>query len=124
MLQHVGVIDGGAAIRYLDVPPPFKRSKRHEQIGRAIALILIIGSNQTSLLHRDRFARVGQQLFGRLVQTNQRSFGVARTLVHIKHILHRRYERATLLRWNDPLLFEMRLKFVFFRTRPMVLSLA
>src|ERR1700722_17684463 len=45
-------------------------------------------------------------------------------MINRQHIFHRRYERTVLPRRNNPLLFEMRLKFVFFRTRPIVLSLA
>ena len=88
------------------------------------ALILVIGAHRLSLLHRERFTRIGQQLFGSFSQTNQRSPGVAWTLVHLQYIFHRRYEGAVLFRRNDPLRLEMRLKLVFFKTRPMVLSLA
>src|ERR1700751_2848481 len=49
---------------------------------------------------------------------------MAWTLVNGQHIFHRCYERAVLVRRYDPLLFAMRLKFVFFKTRPIVLSLA
>src|SRR5258707_11124037 len=41
-----------------------------------------------------------------------------------QHVFHRCYERAVGLRRNDPLLPAMGLENVFFRTRPIVLSLA
>ena len=41
-----------------------------------------------------------------------------------QHVFHRRYERAVGLRRDDPLLSAMGLERVFFRTRPIVLSLA
>src|SRR5437773_2663406 len=49
---------------------------------------------------------------------------VTRPLVDGLNILHRRYKCAACLRRDDPLLFKMRLELVFFRTRPIVLSLA
>src|ERR1700746_4093443 len=49
---------------------------------------------------------------------------MAWTLVNGQHLFHPCYERAVLVRRYDPLLFAMRLKFVFFKTRPIVLSLA
>ncbi len=47
-----------------------------------------------------------------------------RAHIDSQHVLHGGYECAVGLRRNDPLLFEMGLKDVFFRTRPIVLSLA
>src|SRR5258708_4788323 len=41
-----------------------------------------------------------------------------------QHVFHRRYERAVGLRRDDPALSAMGLENVFFRTRPIVLSLA
>src|SRR3982075_1937003 len=41
-----------------------------------------------------------------------------------QHVFHRGYERAVGLRRDDPLLPAMGLENVFFRTRPIVLSLA
>jgi hypothetical protein len=42
ILQDVGIIDGGVAVRHLDVAPAFERREQHEQVGRAIAFVLII----------------------------------------------------------------------------------
>src|SRR6516164_599910 len=45
------------AICDLDVAPAFERSKHHEEIGGAIALVLIIKTGRASRFHRDRHAR-------------------------------------------------------------------
>jgi len=53
----------GAAIGDLDVAPAFERGEHHEQIGRAVAFILVIAALRLSWLHRDRNPCVGKQLF-------------------------------------------------------------
>src|SRR5260370_15095850 len=40
-----------------DVAPAFERRKHHEEIGGAIALILVITTDRTSRFHRDPQAR-------------------------------------------------------------------
>ena len=54
----------------------------------------------------------------------ERNIGIARPRIHGQHVLHGGDECAVGFRRNDPLLFQMRLKDVFLRIRPIVLSLA
>ena len=61
-LKTLSVIHGGMAICDLDVAPAFERSKHHEEIGGAIALVLIIETGRVSCFHRDRHARFGNEL--------------------------------------------------------------
>src|ERR1019366_5911523 len=75
-------------------------------------------------LHRERYARFGNQLLGGLVQTNQRAIGIAWPCINGQHVFHRRYESAVGLRRDNPLLSPMRLENVFLSARPIVLSLA
>jgi hypothetical protein len=42
VFEEPRVIHGGVAVRDLDMPPTFQRREQHEQIGRAIAPVLII----------------------------------------------------------------------------------
>jgi hypothetical protein len=42
VFQDVSVIHGGVAICDLDMAPAFERSNHHEQIGGAVALVLVI----------------------------------------------------------------------------------
>ena len=46
ILQDVGVIDGGMAVRHLDVAPAFERREQHEQVGGAVALVLVIDAGR------------------------------------------------------------------------------
>src|SRR5271166_2414919 len=69
-------------------------------------------------------ARFDRQLLGRLVEANDGSFWVVRTPVDVEHVLHAGDEVGVGVGRNDPLFLEVRLEDVFFRIRPMVLSLA
>jgi hypothetical protein len=45
----VGIVDGGVAVRHLDVAPTFKRREQHEQVGGAVALVLAdLGTSEDS----------------------------------------------------------------------------
>src|SRR6516165_3602874 len=106
------------------MPPAFERREHHEEIGCAIAFILVIEPGGPSLLHPDRSARFGNQLLRSLVQANQRNNGIARPRVYGQHVFHGRHERAIGFGRDDPLPFQMRLENVFLSVRPIVLSLA
>ena len=73
--QDVSVVHGGMAIGDLDVAPAFERCKHHEDVGGAVALVLVIAAGRASPLHRDRQARLGKELLGGLVQAHQRVIG-------------------------------------------------
>src|SRR5437764_10539543 len=112
------------AICDLDVAPAFERSTHHEEIGGAVALVLVIETGWASRFHRDRHARFGNELLRGLVEAKQRTIAVAWPRVDGQHVFHSGYERAVGLRRDDPLLAAMGLENVFFKTRPIVLSLA
>src|SRR5277367_6430355 len=123
-LEHLCVIDGGVMVGDLDFAPALQRSERHEYVGHAVALVLVIVPDRLSWLGRDRLARLDDQLFGSLVQTNQGTIGIMRLLVGFQHVFHRRDEGRVGVGWNHPLPIAVRLESVFFRGRPIVLSLA
>ena len=62
VLQDVSVIHGGVAIRDFDVAPAFERRKHHEEVGGAVALVLVIETGRAPRFHRDRHARLGEEL--------------------------------------------------------------
>ena len=78
IFQDVSVVHGGMAIGDFDVAPTFERSKHHEQVGGTVALVLVIETGRASRSHRDRHARLGDQLLRGLVEANQRTIGIAR----------------------------------------------
>ena len=122
--QDLGIVHGGMAIGDFDMAPAFERCKHHEDVDAAVALVLIIAASRASWFHRDRSPRLGEKLFGSLAQAHQRAIGLVWPRVDLKHIFHGGYERAIGFRWDDPALSAMGLENVFFRTRPIVESLA
>jgi len=80
ILQDVGIIDGGVAVRHLDAAPAFERREQHEQVGGAVGLVLVIDTGRASGLHWDRHTRLGDEFFGGLVQAHQRPVGIARRM--------------------------------------------
>jgi hypothetical protein len=50
VLEHLGIIQAGASIRHLDMAPAFQRREHHEQIGRAVALILVVGNLEAGFI--------------------------------------------------------------------------
>jgi len=62
ILQDVRIVDGGVAVGHLDVAPAFERREPHEQVGGAVALVLIIDTGRPPRLHWDRHARFADEL--------------------------------------------------------------
>ena len=62
VFQDVSVVHGGVAIRDFDVAPAFERGKHHEEVGGAVALVLVIATGRAPRFHRDRLARLGEEL--------------------------------------------------------------
>src|SRR5689334_11388399 len=123
-LEYLCIIHSGTAAGDLDVSPSFQWREQHEQIGGAVALILVVVASELSRLGRDRHARFLDELFGCFIQADQGAVRIARPLIDLQHIFHGGYEGGVGLGRNDPLLPEMRLERVFFSVRPIVLSLA
>lgn len=55
-LENVGIIYGGVPVRHLDLSPAFKGSEHHEEVGDAVALVLVVVSGGAPRLHGDRRA--------------------------------------------------------------------
>ena len=62
VLENVGVIYGGVPFGHLHVSPAFKRREYHEEVGDAVALVLVVVTGLAPRLHRNRCARLGNQL--------------------------------------------------------------
>ena len=105
LFEEAGVIDGGAPLGDLDMPPAFERRQRHEQVGRAVAPVFVVKARRPARTHRRRHARFGDKLPAGLVETNQRAGRVVRAPVDLQHIFHRRHEGGIGLGRDDPLPF-------------------
>jgi len=120
----MSVIHGRVPISDFDTPPAFQWSEHHKQIGGAVALVFIIVAPGLSRLHPDWGTTFLYKLLGGLVHANQGMIGIVGPLIDFQHIFHCRYECAVRLGRNNPLLLDVGFENVFFRTRPIVLSLA
>src|SRR6266699_1384418 len=120
----MSIINGRSALGRLHMPPSFERGEHHEHIGCAIALIFVVGPRRLPFLHRHRRPRFCDELLAGFVQTDQRTIRITRPRINLQHVFHRRDEAGVCFRRDHPLFFEMRLEFVFFKTRQIVLSLA
>ena len=90
------IIDRSAALRDLDMAPTFERREQHEQICRAVALVLVVVACRLSRPHRHRRARLGNKLLGCLIETDQWSRRIMRTRINLKDVLHRCNKNAAL----------------------------
>src|SRR5438876_4181027 len=122
--EHVGTIDGGAAVGALDMPPAFQRREHHDQIGDAIAFVFVIVTRWLSRFGGDRRARVDDQLLRGFVEAHERALRIVRSLIDFQDVFHGGDKRRVGVGRNHPLLLAMRLENVFFSVRPIVLSLA
>ena len=91
----------------VDVAPAFERSKHHEEVGGAVALVFVVETSQPPRFHRDRHPRFGNELLRALVHANQRTIGIVWPRVDGQHVFHSGYERAVGLRRDDPVLAAM-----------------
>src|SRR5690606_18927947 len=110
----VGKIDHGALVGHFQMPPGKQRRKKDKQVTGAIALILIVILSHLARLWWQRQARFFRLLLAAFVKANQWTGGVRRSMVDFQHIFHGTNKVSTFLFRNAPLLFQPRLKFIFF----------
>src|SRR5437763_1450003 len=103
LLEYLRIIHGGVAVGNLNAPPAFQRRKHHEQIGRAVAFILIVAPSWSPGLRRNWDTRFGDELLRGFVQANQGKRRIGRALIDFQHVLHASYEGSVAIGRNDPL---------------------
>ena len=77
VFENLGIVDGRTPVGDLDMAPAFERREHHEQVDDPIAGVLAIHASGLTRLHCDLKAGFGDELLGGLIQTNQRSVGIA-----------------------------------------------
>ena len=60
--QDFGKVDRRAPLGDLDMTPAFERGEQHEQVGCAISFVLVVVARGLSRQHRQRRARLGDEL--------------------------------------------------------------
>src|SRR6202046_4063044 len=92
ILEDLRVIERGMTVGHLDMPPALQWSEQHEQIGGAVALILVVVARGLAWLCRDWDTRFLDELLRRLVQADDGSIRIMWPLVDRQDVLHAGYE--------------------------------
>src|SRR5215203_1928676 len=117
----VGPVDLGAAGLGVDVAPAPQRFDPDEDRAGAAAAVLVVLDAVTARGGGDRVTGVVEELVGLLVHADHRSARVVATGVDGQHVLHPGDELCQAAgRRDGPALPQMRTKFRFFNTRPIV----
>src|SRR5262245_9005030 len=117
LLHTLCPIDRSALVSHLDVPPVVQRREEQEQIADAVTLERTLEALRLARLNREWRDHLDMLLFVALIEADERTFGIERPRVDIKHIFHRGDEGGIGFGWDLPLLLQPRLKFVFFSVR-------
>src|SRR4030042_5098335 len=119
IVQHVFYlhrpIDFRSALGDPYISLPIKRFEKHEHIANTITLIFIIITYLYAGSHSPWFTGLFGQLFGCLVHADQWKIRIIGSLVNSQDIFHGTNKGRIGLRGNAPLIFQPRLKFVFFK---------
>jgi len=132
---HDDADDFGLRVRFIDQPLHLVRKVNHralvsdrhmpeaclwlneeEQIARPVSLILIIKARRLSGSLREGLARLANQLLAGFIEVDLRALRIVRLGIEFQHVFHARDKFSRDLR-NAPLLFQVRLEFVFLSTR-------
>src|SRR5437588_5106287 len=88
-----------------------------EEVGHAAPFVLVVLPTRRPGTSWERWAGVGEQLDGTLIQADLGPLRIIGLGIDIQHILHVPDKCRTLPRWNAPLLLQMRLQLVFLSVR-------
>ena len=56
--KKVWILDGGSLVGHLHVPPAFQRCEQHEEVGRSVALVLIMPCGMSRLRREESLTSV------------------------------------------------------------------
>jgi len=117
VLDEPSPVDPGPALGDLEVAPAPERLAANKQVRGASPAILVVLPRGMARGHRQRLARVGQQLPAHLVHTDDGKPGIVGPAVDVQHVLHVPDELGALCRRDDPFLFQPGLERVFLSVR-------
>jgi len=89
----------------------------HKYFRYTIPYILVVNPHMLSRLARYWIANLSNHLFARFIHTHHRIVRVVRQMIDIKNVFHIGYKGRTPFRRDFPVFAEVRLKFIFFKTR-------
>jgi hypothetical protein len=104
--------------------PSVERREQHQDVGGAIAFVLVVVPRQQSGLHRLRRACLGDKLLGCFIEADQRPRRIMRPRIDVEHILHRSDEGSVGMSAGSPSSRSVRFEIVFLSARPTLLKCA
>src|SRR5680860_1328729 len=119
-LDLPGPVQAGPTRQGVRPTPPGQGFDPHEDRAGPMPHVLAVLTQVAPRCGRDRVAGVVEELVGLLVHTDHRTHRVMDPGVDTQHVFHPGRELRVRLRWDGPALLQMRTKFRFFKTRPMV----
>jgi len=119
-LDLAGPADLGATGLGIHAPPPAQRFDPAEDRAGSGPDILAVHKTVTAGPGGDRITDMAEQLVRLLVHAHHRMRWVIWAGVDRQDVLHPRCELRIRAWWNGPALLQVRTKFRFFKTRPMV----
>src|SRR4030042_4675114 len=89
----------------------------HKYFRNPVSNVFVVNAYRLSRYARYRLADFADHLFARFIHAHHRVVRIIRYVIDLQDILHMCYKGRTPFRRDFPVLAEVRLKFVFFRTR-------
>src|SRR5690606_3114156 len=117
MLDLLRPVLPGAAFRDCNMTLTGQWLHFHEDFSHAVPDIFVVHPHRLPRLAGYWRVNFADQLLAGFVHTYHRIIGVVRQMINFQDILHRGYKCRVPLRRNLPVFAEVRLKFVFFKTR-------
>jgi len=102
LADHMREVDGGALVRHRHMPPPPQRFGEHEQVGDAVAHVLVVLPCRQPRCWGQRRADLADELLARFIEADLREARVVGPLVDGEDILHLTDEGGTTRRRQAP----------------------
>src|SRR5215207_6932136 len=113
MAHHGSELQLSALLGHSHFSSALERFEGQEHVGHTPSLILKVDTLWLAGLACKRLSHLGQQLAGPLVEADYGSLRIVGLLVEVQDLFHAPHELGVVLRWDHPLLDQVRLEFVF-----------
>src|ERR687897_1819353 len=113
MVHHGGELQLSAVLGHSHFSSALEGFEGQEHVGHTPSLILKVDTLWLAGLACKRLSHLGQQLAGPLVEAHYGSLRIVGLLVEVQDLFHPPHELGVVLRWDHPLLDQVRLEFVF-----------
>src|SRR5215204_4764265 len=117
LLYAVCPVELGPPLGDAEVTPASQRLRNNEEVGRPVALVLVVVTGWVPRADGEWFPYLSHELLALLVQANLRTARIVVAGVDLKHILYAPDEGGVLFGWDGPLPTQPGLYGTFLRVR-------